>query len=350
MSETRKIAAILVADVVGYSRLAGADEDRTLSRLRGLRSDLIDPAIAAHHGRIVKRTGDGSLIEFRSVVDAVRLAIEVQNGLIERNAGLPPERRIEFRVGIHLGDVVEESDGDLMGDGVNIAARLESICKPGAICLSEDAYRQVKGRLDLAVADLGPTQLKNIVDPIRVYSLQVGVPAQAKPATDAKPSEPKRRSLLGLLIAGIVALVVIAAGAWFLLGANRARTSHASLHRRAALRQSLGRSGAGLFRRRDHRESDHRPVAHPRQLRDRPQHGFHLTRASAIDAKEIGKELGVRYVLEGSVQRDRNRVRVNAQLIDTRNRARTSGPSDSRKTWPICSSCRIRSSRGWPTL
>ena len=183
MSETRKIAAILVADVVGYSRLAGADEDRTLSRLRGLRSDLIDPAIAAHHGRIVKRTGDGSLIEFRSVVDAVRLAIEVQNGLIERNAGLPPERRIEFRVGIHLGDVVEESDGDLMGDGVNIAARLEGICKPGAICLSEDAYRQVKGRLDLAVSDLGPTQLKNIAEPIRVYSLEVGAP---------RPSEAQR--------------------------------------------------------------------------------------------------------------------------------------------------------------
>jgi adenylate cyclase len=122
MSETRKLAAILVADVVGYSRLAGADEDRTLARLRGLRSDLIDPAIAAHHGRIVKRTGDGSIIEFRSVVDAVRCAIEVQNGLIERNAGVPEDRRIEFRVGIHVGDVVEESDGDLMGDGVNIAA------------------------------------------------------------------------------------------------------------------------------------------------------------------------------------------------------------------------------------
>ena len=181
MSETRKIAAILVADVVGYSRLAGADEDRTLSRLRGLRSDLIDPAIAAHHGRIVKRTGDGSLIEFRSVVDAVRCAVEIQQGLIERNAGLPPDRRIEFRVGIHLGDVVEESDGDLMGDGVNIAARLEGICKPGAVCLSEDAYRQVKGRLDLAVADLGPTQLKNIADPIRVYSLEVGGPPRRSP-------------------------------------------------------------------------------------------------------------------------------------------------------------------------
>src|SRR5271157_3919193 len=120
MSETRKLAAILVADVVGYSRLVGAGEDRTLSRLRGLRSDLIDPAIAAHHGRVVKRTGDGSLIEFRSVVDAVRCAIEVQSGLIERNAGVPRERRIEFRTGIHLGDVVEESDGDLMGAGVNI--------------------------------------------------------------------------------------------------------------------------------------------------------------------------------------------------------------------------------------
>ena len=124
MSETRKLAAILVADVVGFSRLAGADEDRTLARLRSLRGDLIDPALAAHHGRIVKRTGDGSIIEFRSVVDAVRCAIEIQNGLIERNAGVPEDRRIEFRVGIHVGDVVEESVGDLMGDGVNIAARL----------------------------------------------------------------------------------------------------------------------------------------------------------------------------------------------------------------------------------
>ena len=164
MSETRKLVAILVADVVGYSRLAGADEDRTLARLRALRSDLIDPTIAVHHGRIVKRTGDGSIIEFRSVVDAVRCAIEVQSGLAERNAGLPPEKRIEFRVGIHLGDVVEESDGDLMGDGVNIAARLEGVAKPNAICLSEQAYWLVKGRLDLKVNDLGHTQLKNIAE------------------------------------------------------------------------------------------------------------------------------------------------------------------------------------------
>ena len=145
MAQSRKLAAILAADVVGFSRLTGADEERTLARLRALRSDLFDPAIAVHHGRVVKRAGDGALVEFRSVVDAVRCAIEVQTGMIERNAGVPQERRIEFRIGIHLGDVVEESDGDLMGDGVNIAARLEGIAAPGAICLSEDAYRQGSG-------------------------------------------------------------------------------------------------------------------------------------------------------------------------------------------------------------
>src|ERR1700723_3620114 len=201
MSETPKPAAILVSDVVGYSRLAGADEDRTLARLRTLRSDLIDPIISVHHGRVVKRTGDGSIIEFRSVVDAVRCAVEVQTAMIERNAGVPPERRIEFRVGIHLGDVVEESDGDLMGDGVNIAARLEGIAKPGAICLSEDAYRQVKGRLDLIVSDLGQTELKNIVDPIRVYSLEVGAAAQASPAPSPVSAErpaPPRLSIVVL--------------------------------------------------------------------------------------------------------------------------------------------------------
>ena len=154
MTETRKLAAILVADVVGYSRLAAADEERTLARLRALRSDLIDPTVALHHGRIVKRTGDGSIIEFRSVVDAVRCAIEVQTGMVERNMGLPPEKRIEFRVGVHLGDVVEESDGDLMGDGVNIAARLEGIAEPGGICLSEDAYRQVRDKLREEFIDL----------------------------------------------------------------------------------------------------------------------------------------------------------------------------------------------------
>jgi len=230
MAGTRKIAAILVADIVGYSRLAGADEDRTLSRLRGLRSDLIDPAIDAHRGRIVKRTGDGSLIEFRSVVDAVRCAIEVQNGLVERNAGVPPDRRIEFRVGIHLGDVVEESDGDLMGDGVNIAARLEGVAKPGTICLSEDAYRQVKQRLDLKVSDLGPIPLKNIAEPVRVYSLEVGQPAQAKSAPSAtradqaKSPTSKGRLGFGPLAAATAALILLAvASGWFLLAGEGGR-------------------------------------------------------------------------------------------------------------------------------
>jgi adenylate cyclase len=187
VSVIRKLAAILVADVVGYSRLAGADEERTLARLRALRSDLIDPTIAVHHGRVVKRTGDGSILEFRSVVDAVRCAIETQSGMIERNAGLPPEKRIEFRIGIHLGDVVEESDGDLMGDGVNIAARLQAVAKPGAICLSEDAYRQMKQRLDLQVSDLGATQLKNIAEP---PSIPVKPPIR-KPPTSRPGATPR---------------------------------------------------------------------------------------------------------------------------------------------------------------
>src|SRR5580704_16245541 len=177
MSETRKLAAILVSDVVGYSRLAGVDEDRTLARLRGLRSDLIDPAIAAHHGRIVKRTGDGAIVDFRSVVDAVNCAIEVQRAMVERNAEVAPHKRIEFRIGVHVGDVVEENDGDLMGDGVNIAARLQGVAKPGGICLSEQAYWQVKGRLDLKVSDLGPVPLKNIAEPMRAYSLEFSAPS-----------------------------------------------------------------------------------------------------------------------------------------------------------------------------
>ena len=281
MSETRKIAAILVSDVVGYSRLAGVDEDRILARLRALRSDLIDPTIAVHHGRIVKRTGDGSIIEFRSVVDAVRLAIEVQNALVERNAGVPLERRIEFRIGIHLGDVVEESDGDLMGDGVNIAARLESVCEPGGICLSEDAYRQVKGRLELAVSDLGPTQLKNIAEPIRVYSLQVGAPARAKLAG------PKKRSSLAPLGLGIAGLVIlVAASAWYFSGANRlpsvalnaaapAEPAHLSIVVLPFTNLS-GDASQDYFADGVTDNLTTELSRHPQQLRDRAQHRLHL--------------------------------------------------------------------------
>jgi TolB-like protein/class 3 adenylate cyclase len=282
MSETRKIAAILVADIVGYSRLAGADEDRILARLRTLRSDLIDPILAVHHGRVVKRTGDGAIIEFRSVVDAVRCAIEVQSGLAERNAGLPPEKRIEYRVGIHLGDVVEESDGDLMGDGVNIAARLEGIAKPGAICLSEDAYRQVKGRLELAVADLGLTQLKNIVEPIRVYSLEVGKPAQPKPAivpATEKPAPPR----LSLVVLPFANIGGDPEQDYFVDGVTESLTTDLSRISGAFV---IGRSTAFSYK------------------------------GKSPDLKQIGRELNVRYVLEGSVQRAGGRMRVNVQLIE----------------------------------
>src|SRR5271167_772991 len=324
MSETRKIAAILVSDVVGYSRLAAADEDRTLARLRALRSDLIDPTISVHHGRIVKRTGDGSIIEFRSVVDAVRCALEVQHAMVERNAGVAPEKRIEFRIGIHLGDVVEESDGDLMGDGVNIAARLEGIAAPGAICLSEDAYRQVSGRLDMAVTDLGQTQLKNIERPIRVYSLQVGVPAQAKPAAPAAPAPQKRRFGLAPLAAALAALlVVVAGGALWFLNANRPAGVVTKPPAEAA-RLSIvvlpfanlsGDPGQDYF-------ADGITENLTTDL-SRIRNSFVIARNTAftfkgknIGSKEISKELGVRYVLEGSVQRDQDHVRVNAQLID----------------------------------
>jgi TolB-like protein/class 3 adenylate cyclase len=331
VSGTRKIAAILVADVVGYSRLAGADEDRTLVRLRAVRSDLIDPTIALHHGRVVKLAGDGALVEFRSVVDAVRCAVEIQYGMIERNSGLPPERRIEFRIGVHLGDVVEEADGDLMGDGVNIAARLEGIAGPGAICLSEDAYRQVKGRLDLAVRDLGPTELKNIADPIRVYSLQVGTPAQAKPA---EPVAPKKRSSLGPLAAGIAALLIpIAGGAWNFLGANRPTAvvtkapppiaTNAPAPAEARHLSIVVLPFANLSN--DPAEDYFADGVTEGLTTDlsRLRGSFGIARNTAfsfkgknVDVREIGKELGVRYVLEGSVQRDAGRMRVNVQLID----------------------------------
>jgi class 3 adenylate cyclase len=186
VGEERKVAAILVADIVGFSRLTGADEEATLARLRALRADLFNPSVAAHGGRVVKRTGDGAIVEFRSVVEAVRCALDVTKGLAERNAGLAPDQRIEVRTGIHLGDVIEEADGDLMGDGVNIAARLEGISAPGGVCLSEDAWRQVRDKIPETFVDLGEQELKNIARPMRVFAL--GGQALARPA--APPEEP----------------------------------------------------------------------------------------------------------------------------------------------------------------
>ncbi|RDL51120.1 hypothetical protein BLJAPNOD_02249 [Ensifer sp. M14] len=294
MSDIRKIAAILVADVVGYSRLAGADEERILARLRTLRSDLIDPTIAVYNGRIVKRTGDGSLIEFRSVVDAVRCAIEVQSAMLERNAGVPQDRRIEFRIGIHLGDVVEESDGDLMGDGVNIASRLEGIARPGAICLSEDAYRQVKARLDLVVTDLGAMQLKNIVEPIRVYALEIAPshaadgPAPApSPAPSPKGTQPPSPYHLpekpSIAVLAFDNMSGDAEQAYFSDGISEDIITDLS---RLSELHVIARNSSFVYKN------------------------------AAVAVPEIARALGVRYVLEGSVRKAGNRVRVTAQLID----------------------------------
>ncbi|MBX5101018.1 adenylate/guanylate cyclase domain-containing protein [Rhizobium lentis] len=286
MSEIRKLAAILAADVVGYSRLAGADEERILARLRALRSDLIDPTIAVHHGRVVKRTGDGALVEFRSVVDAVRCAIEVQNGMVERNDGVPRDRRIEFRIGIHLGDVVEESDGDLMGDGVNIASRLEGVAAAGAICLSEDAYRQVKARLDLSVSDLGNTQLKNIAEPIRVYSLQVGSAGTKAAATsETATSQPATTASPKLSIA-------------VLPFANMSGDPE----------QDYFADGIS--------EDIITALSKLRQLFVIARNSSFTFKGKNVHVQEVGTNLGVRYVLEGSVRKSGNRVRITAQLID----------------------------------
>jgi adenylate cyclase len=291
MTETRKIAAILAADVVGFSKLAGADEDRTLARLRSLRSDLFDPTFAVHHGRVVKRTGDGALVEFRSVVEAVRCAIEVQNGMVERNAGLPSDRRIELRIGIHLGDVVEESDGDLMGDGVNIAARLEGVATPGTICLSEDAYRQVKARLDLAVNDLGATALKNIADPIRVYSLQVGLPSEAKPAPQTEPAKPYQQSA-PLVLPDKPSIAILAF-------------------------QNMSGDSEQEFFADGIAEDIITALSKAHWLFVIARNSSFTYKGKSVDMRQVGRELGVRYILEGSVRKAGNRVRITAQLIDT---------------------------------
>jgi adenylate cyclase len=292
VAESRKLAAILAADVVGFSRLTGADEDRTLARLRALRSDLIDPTISVHNGRLVKSTGDGAIVEFRSVVDAVRCAIEIQNGMIERNAGLPEDRRINFRIGIHLGDVVEEADGDLMGDGVNIAARLEGVAQPGAICLSEDAYRQVKARLGLAVIDLGPTHLKNIAEPVRAYSVQVGGPPPTKAVT---PEEPNAEAK-SLALPDRPSIAVLA---FQTMGGDAEQEYFAD----------------GMV------EDIITGLSRIKWLFVIARNSSFAYKGKSIDIRQVSRELGVRYVLEGSVRKAGGRLRVNAQLIDAGNGA-----------------------------
>jgi adenylate cyclase len=270
MSALRKLAAILAADVVGYSRLTGIDEEGTLKRLRNLRRELIDPAVSIHRGRIVKTTGDGILIEFSSVVDAVRCALDVQRGMDSRNSDFPAEQRIEFRVGINLGDVVVEGE-DLLGDGVNVAARLEGISDPGGICISDAAYHQVRDKLDVDFEDAGEQQLKNIARPVRIYRLRLDKPALPlpdKPSIAVLPfqnmsGDPEQEYFAD----GIVEDIITALSQFkslFVIARNSSFTY----------------------------------------------------KGKAVDIKQVGRELGVRYVLEGSVRKPANRIRITGQLID----------------------------------
>jgi TolB-like protein/Tfp pilus assembly protein PilF len=276
MSETRKLTTILAADIAGYSRLTAADEERTLARLRALRSDLVDPAISIHHGRVVKRTGDGMLVEFRSPVEAVRCAIEVQDGMVECNAGLPAERRIQFRVGIHVGDVVEETDGDLMGDAVNIAARIEGITKPGGIYVSRAAYDQIDGKIADRFTDLGERELKNISKAVRVFAL-------TRSRELVKPADQSAPPRLSMLVLPFTNLGGDPEQEYFVDGVTESLTTDLS---RIAGSFVIGRNTAFTYK------------------------------GKAVDLKQIGRELNVRYVLGGSVQRGSNRLRVNVELAD----------------------------------
>jgi len=272
----RRLTTILAADAAGYSRLVGADEEGTLGRLRAIRKDLIDPVIAAYGGRIVKTTGDGLLVEFASVVDATRSAIEMQAAMTDCNAALAPDKRIEFRIGINLGDVVVEDDGDLMGDGVNVAARLEGIADPGGICLSSAAFDQVRGKIDIAAQDRGEQRLKNIAEPVRVYAL-LPVPTAAAPHTAAAPR-------LSIVVLPFVNLGGNSEQDYFVDGVTESLTTDLS---RIPAAFVIARNTAFTFK------------------------------GKAVDVRLIGRELGVRYAMEGSVQSSGNRIRVNAQLIDT---------------------------------
>jgi TolB-like protein/class 3 adenylate cyclase/Flp pilus assembly protein TadD len=282
----RRLTTILAADVAGYSRLAGADEEGTVSRLRALRQEVIDPVVVANGGRLVKTTGDGRLIEFRSVVDAVRCAVEVQSKIAVRNVDIAPDRRIEFRVGIHLGDVIVERNGDLMGDGVNIAARLEGIAEPGGICLSGAAYEQVRDKIAAEFIDLGDKNLKNIARRVRAYAIKVDrttrtpnhqgfAPSPLRPA-----SSPPRLSIVVLPFANIGG---DPEQEYFVDGVTESLTTDLSLIAGSFV---IARNTAFTYK------------------------------GKPIDVKQIGRELNVRYVLEGSVQRGGDRIRVNAQLID----------------------------------
>jgi len=281
MNQTRRLAAILAADVAGYSRLMGADEEGTLERLKALRSELVDPKIAEHHGRLVKTTGDGLLVEFASVVDAVRCAVAVQQAMPERNAGVAPDSRIELRIGINLGDVIVEGD-DLYGDGVNIAARIEALADAGGVFVSNTVHDHVRDRLPFVFEDLGEQQVKNIAQPVRVYRVRDANSAGKSPAPPPPPvlPLPDKPSIAVLPFQNMSG---DPEQEYFADGMVEEITTALSRIRWLFV---IARNSSFTYK------------------------------GQAVDVKQVGRELGVRYVLEGSVRKAGGRVRITAQLIE----------------------------------
>ena len=283
MPSSRRLAAILAADVAGYSRLMGVDEEGTLAALKAIRRELGDPKIAEHRGRIVKTTGDGLLVEFASVVDAVRCAVDVQREMALRNAELPVERRIEFRIGINLGDIIID-EGDIFGDGVNVAARLEALAEPGGICVSRVVRDQVRDKLDFSFDDRGEQQVKNIARPVRVFDVRVA----GEIATPAP--EPTARAALPLPDKPSIAVLPFA---------NMSGDPDQEYFVDGMVEDII----TGLSR--------------IKWLFVIARNSTFVYKGKAIDVKQVGRELGVRYLLEGSVRKAGNQVRVTGQLIDT---------------------------------
>jgi adenylate cyclase len=334
---TRRLAAILAADVAGYSRLMGADEEGTHERLRAHLRELVDPKIMEHHGRIVKHTGDGMLAEFASVVDAVRCAAQVQRTMADRNAKTAEDRRITFRIGVNLGDVIAEED-DIYGDGVNIAARLETLAEPGGICISRVVRDQIRDKLPYPFEDRGEQSVKNIVRSVRVYALRPEVLAEL-PAASVPAAAPRRRIPLAVIAMATGAALVITGIAWWLwpstrsspmrpavvgTAAENARTVPSVLEPAVAPRLSIVvLPFANLSNDPEQQYFADGVTEDLTTDLSRISHMLVISRNTAftykdkpVNAKQIGRELGVRYVLEGSVRRSGNQVRVSAQLID----------------------------------
>ena len=307
----RRLAAILAIDIVGFSRLMGADEEGTLARLKRLRAELIDPAIAEFHGRIFKTTGDGLLAEFASVVDAVQCAAKVQTAIASREATEPPDRRMTLRVGVNLGDIIIEGD-DVYGDGVNIAARLEGICAPGSVAISASAYEQVRDKVQLRFIDRGEHAVKNIARPVRVYGLDLGAPGAApKKAVGAAKN---RRTAFAI---AAIASIAVAAAAWLGLGGRLTRPAQAPAATIAVL-PFANQSGDP---KRDYfsdgvTEDIITALGRFSGVRVSARNAVQAYKGRSASPGEISRDLGVRYLVQGSVRQAEGRVRVAVELSD----------------------------------